>query len=116
MQRAIGEVSRAIPFYNRGRFPADMFDQRQREARLADARLPGDVHDLPVSVPRHSPPGKERAELLLAADERIETRDGASVETALRQAFSKQAIDRHRLGKAFQDDIAPLLVFEHPPA
>ena len=81
--------------------------------------MPGSPETCTISSaagPRRAPAGEERIELLLAADEGIETRDRAGVEAALRRAFAEQAVDRDWRGKALEDDVAPLLIFEHPPA
>ena len=116
MQRPIGQVSRAVPFHDAGGFAAETLDERQRQARLADARLAAEMRDLSAAGPHRAPASKERIELLLATDKRIEAGHRASVEPALRRAFAEQTIDRDRLGKALEDDVAPLLVFEHRPA
>ncbi len=78
--------------------------------------LARNVHNLPSAFARHFPTTKEQVDFLITADERIETRARSRIEAALRRGFAKQAMDRHRLRRPFQDDVPARLVFEHSAA
>src|ERR1700755_2572374 len=83
MEGAIGQVRRAVPLHDPYRLTAQALDHREREPRLADARFAGDVDDPPRTAARSAPVAEERIKLALAADEGIEAKAVACVESAL---------------------------------
>ena len=78
-----------------GEFCAELLDQ----ARLADAGLADDLHELALAFERARPAARQQRELVLAADER---RQGARPAPSAAAARPNDAIERRRLGHAFE--------------
>src|SRR5262249_24701460 len=69
MQRAVGEVGRALITHARVRLAGNFWGESRREAGFADAGLARDQLDLPLALPREPLAFQQKIELVLAADE-----------------------------------------------
>src|SRR6516164_11343512 len=94
------------------RLAADPLFQRRGDARLADARLARDQHDL--SVPRLGarPAAQQQIDLLLAANQRAQCRSAQRLEPALDDTLPQHLPAADRLGAARGFDCAELAAVE----
>ena len=84
------------------------------QARLADAGLADDEHDLALAVLRQLPAVHQQAALLLAARERRQTACRRDGQPAAYPARPHDAIERHRLAHALEHLRASVLDDEYP--
>ena len=77
--------------------PAKRFD----DARLADARLPGQQHDLTFALDSQLPTIQEQGNFLIAADEACQITNVRS-ETARSRLFANNPPSDHRLVGTFK--------------
>src|SRR5262249_48289406 len=104
MQRAVGEVGRALITQARVRLAGNFLGESRRgagvyggegrgEAGFAEAGPAEDQHDLPLALPREPWAFQQKIELVLAADEIAQALQADRLEAALR---SRHAVDRPR--------------------
>ena len=86
VERSVAVVRRAVVAQARMRLIVDCCAQRQRQAGLADAGLPGDQHQLACARGRAPPALEQQAEFGLAPDDGRELRAAQRLEPALRPA------------------------------
>jgi hypothetical protein len=86
--------------------------QSRGDARLADAGLPGDQHDLAVARLGARPPAQQQVDLLVAANQRAQCRSAQCLEPALDGARAQHLPSRHGCGDALDLDGAEIAVFE----
>ncbi len=87
---------------------------RLRDARLADARLAAEEHDLPETLGRGLPSLEHERDVALAADEWRRPRRRHAVSARRARALADDAIDRLRRGDATQRVPAEIVAREAP--
>ena len=106
VQRRVLQKLRAAPFDPGVRRVAQPGVKFLDQARLAEARLADDQHQLPVALPRPLPAPHQHGDFLVATDERREMALPRAASAAARPHEPEQ---RHRLGHAFECLAAALL-------
>jgi hypothetical protein len=99
---------------DRARLVAEPLAQGEDDARLADARLPGQEHDLAFALLGLPPAIEEETELQLATDERREALGVQALEAPLETPGPQDLERPHRLGEAPEGARAEILHLEQP--
>src|SRR6516225_12161073 len=86
--------------------------QCRDDARLADARLAGDQHDLAVARLGARPAAQEQIDFLVAAEQLAQRRSAQRLEPALDGARTHHLPSRHRRSDALYLDRAEIAVLE----
>jgi hypothetical protein len=86
--------------------------QGLHEARLADARLAREQHDLPLALARPGPAREQERQLLLAIDQGRHARGVQRLKAALGPALARHPPDRGRSGEALEGVAAKVLELE----
>src|SRR6516225_8238990 len=94
------------------RLAADPLFQRRGDARLADAGLARDQHDLAVPRLGARPAAQQQVDLLIAANQWAQRRSAQRLEPALDDALSQHLPAADRLVAAGRVDYADLAAFE----
>src|SRR5277367_6976199 len=97
----------------------DLFAQPSREARLANAGLAGNQHDLALAIPGATQALEQIGALGLAADEGGQTRHLRGLETALALSHAQRPPGLDRFGETLDDVFAEVAqakpIAEQPP-
>ena len=103
MQGGVGVERRALVSEHRVRRPAQPLAQGADEARLADAGLAAEQHQLPLAVSRPPPAVEQQGQLRRAPDQRCQARGRfPRLEAARRPARPQHAPGRHRRGETLE--------------
>ena len=94
------------------RLAADSLFQRRGNARLADARLAGDQHDLAASRLGARPAPQQQSKLFIAANQRGQCRSPQRLEPALANIFAQYLPAAGRLGATGSFECAELPIVE----
>ncbi len=86
--------------------------QFRGNARLAEAGLAGDQHDLAVACLGARPTAQQQVDLLVAADQRAQRRSAQCLEPARHHTRTQYLPGRHRPGDALDLDGAEIAVLE----
>jgi hypothetical protein len=106
MERGVAMIGRALieqPHVSRLR---DLCTEPSREARLANAGLAGNQHDLALAIPGATLALEQIGALGLAADEAGQTRHLRGLETALALSYAKRRPGLDRFGETLDDVFA----------
>ena len=81
----------------------DLDRQHLDQARFANARFAAEEHDLPAALLDLRPPCLEQADFLLPAHQRGQVRTADGFQATAGHTLIEHAIDRQRLGLAFEE-------------
>ena len=111
-QRAVLVIGRAEIAQAEMRLGVEALLQCRGDARLADAGLARDQHDLAVARLGARPAPQQQVDLLVAADQRRQRRSAQCLEPARDDARPQYLPGRHRRGDALDLDGAEIAVLE----
>src|SRR5277367_5035802 len=102
IERAVAVIGRALVAQSRVRGLRDLFGDPSGNARLADARLARDQHDLALALEGPALPREKVPPLRLASDEAGQAGRMGGLEAAIALGDSKRREGFHRLGQTLE--------------